>query len=70
MSVGSPCTNVCRIHADTGWCEGCARTIDEIVAWGNAGDPQRLQILARLPARREILVEQGIFTAAAETDMP
>ena len=70
MSVGSPCTNVCRIHADTGWCEGCARTIDEIVAWGSATDGLRKQILARLPARREILIEQGIFTAAAQTDSP
>jgi predicted Fe-S protein YdhL (DUF1289 family) len=52
------------MHAATGWCEGCARTIDEIVAWGGADDASRLQILARLPARREVLVEQGIFTAA------
>jgi predicted Fe-S protein YdhL (DUF1289 family) len=66
--VASPCTNICRMHHGTGWCEGCARTIDEIVAWGGASDAVRLQILARLPERREILIEQGIFTAAAETD--
>jgi len=67
----SPCTNVCRIHAKTGWCEGCARTIDEIVVWSNAPDTLKQQILDSLPARREILVEQhAVFTAAVHHDMP
>jgi predicted Fe-S protein YdhL (DUF1289 family) len=67
--VSSPCTNVCRMHAPTGWCEGCARTIAEIVAWGGADDSTRLQILARLPERRRILIEQGVFTAATPSEM-
>jgi len=62
--VASPCTNVCRIHQPTGWCEGCARTIPEITVWSKADDATRLEILARLPERRLQLVEQGIFTAA------
>ena len=66
----SPCSGICRMHPATGWCEGCARTIDEIIVWGGADDATRLNILARLPARREILVEQGIFTAAVESDHP
>ena len=69
--IASPCTNVCRIHAGTGWCEGCARTIDEIVVWSNAPDTLKQQILDSLPARREILVEQhAVFTAAVHHDMP
>ncbi|MCC8397411.1 DUF1289 domain-containing protein [Paraburkholderia sp. MMS20-SJTR3] len=32
-SVPSPCINVCRMDAATGWCEGCLRTIDEIAGW-------------------------------------
>ncbi|MDN3922000.1 DUF1289 domain-containing protein [Pelomonas sp. PFR6] len=68
-AVHSPCINVCRMHAGTGWCEGCARTIAEIAAWGGADDATRLQILARLPERRRLLVEQGVFSAA-EADMP
>ncbi len=62
--VASPCTNVCRIHSPTGWCEGCARTVPEITVWSKADDATRLEILARLPERRQALVEQGIFTAA------
>ena len=63
-NVTSPCTNVCQMHAPTGWCEGCARTIAEIIDWSKADDANRLAILARLPARRAVLIEQGIFTAA------
>jgi len=69
-TVKSPCTNVCKMHAPTGWCQGCARTIPEITVWSKSDDASRLAILARLPERRAILVEQGIFTAAAESDMP
>jgi predicted Fe-S protein YdhL (DUF1289 family) len=62
--VASPCSNVCRIHEPTGFCEGCARTIAEIAAWSRADDASRLAILAELPPRRARLLEQGIFTAA------
>ncbi len=48
----SPCINVCRMDAATGWCEGCLRTLDEIAAWGQQGEAERCQVLARLPARR------------------
>lgn len=63
-SVKSPCTNVCKMHEPTGWCQGCARTIPEITAWSKADDTSRLAILARLPARRALLIDQGIVTAA------
>ena len=69
-TVKSPCTNICRMHAPTGWCEGCARTIPEITAWSRADDATRRAILDLLPPRREILIEQGIFTAAAHTQEP
>ncbi|OYU28833.1 MAG: DUF1289 domain-containing protein [Burkholderiales bacterium PBB2] len=62
-TVTSPCTNICRIHAPTGWCEGCARSIPEITVWSKADDATRLDILARLPERREQLAEHGIFIA-------
>lgn len=69
-SIKSPCSNVCKMHEASGWCEGCARTIAEIAAWSRADDGTRLAILARLPERRAALIEQGIFTAAASTDGP
>jgi len=36
----SPCISVCRMSAQTGLCEGCFRTLDEITGWGhrNADD--------------------------------
>ena len=37
-TVPSPCTSVCRMSGDTGLCEGCFRTLDEIVAWSRIGD--------------------------------
>ena len=50
--VKSPCINVCRMHAGTGWCEGCLRTIDEIAAWGALDDRLKREVLALLPQRR------------------
>ena len=52
-SVPSPCTNVCRIVGRTGWCEGCARTLDEIAAWSSMSDAQKLAVWAGLNERRE-----------------
>lgn len=55
MSVPSPCADVCRMHAPTGWCEGCARTLDEIAAWGSMPDAAKWQVWKLLPERRERL---------------
>lgn len=62
MSVPSPCVDVCRLDARTGWCEGCARTIDEIAAWGRLDDEARRQVWAELPLRHERLRELGVPT--------
>jgi predicted Fe-S protein YdhL (DUF1289 family) len=64
MSVPSPCTNICRMSPDTGWCEGCQRTIDEITRWSRSSDDDRRRILAAVAERREFLGEAG---QAAET---
>jgi predicted Fe-S protein YdhL (DUF1289 family) len=64
-TVPSPCINICRMHAPTQWCEGCARTIPEIAAWSKLDDAGKRAVLALLPPRREVLVDQyGIFSAA------
>ncbi|HRQ57480.1 MAG TPA: DUF1289 domain-containing protein [Azoarcus taiwanensis] len=52
MSVSSPCINVCRIDADTGYCEGCLRTLDEIAGWSAYDDETRLWVLEAVDARR------------------
>ena len=50
--VPSPCISICRMQDSTGWCEGCFRTLDEIVAWGRASDADNLQIWQRIEARQ------------------
>jgi predicted Fe-S protein YdhL (DUF1289 family) len=44
MAQASPCINICRMHEGTGWCEGCARTIDEIAAWSRLDDATRERV--------------------------
>ena len=61
--VLSPCQSVCRMEPDTGWCQGCLRTLDEITAWSRMGDDgkravwrdivQRLATKASAPPPRE-----------------
>jgi len=51
--VPSPCTSVCRMDPNTGWCEGCLRTIDEIAEWAGMSDADKLMIWDRLGERRE-----------------
>lgn len=50
--VVSPCVNVCRMDAATGWCEGCLRTLDEIGAWSVLGDAGKHAVWAALAPRR------------------
>jgi len=37
----------------SGLCEGCLRSIEEIAQWGNAGDDLKRAILRRIEQRRE-----------------
>ena len=50
--VASPCISICQMHAASGWCTGCLRTLDEIAAWASLDDSGRRQVLQRLGARR------------------
>jgi len=59
-AVQSPCNKVCRMNERTGWCEGCARTIEEIMFWARADADTQRAILSRLPERRQRLRELGI----------
>jgi uncharacterized protein len=49
----SPCINICRMDAATGWCEGCQRTLQEIAAWGGLNEADKRAVWQALPARRE-----------------
>ncbi len=50
--VKSPCIDVCRMDAESGLCEGCLRTLDEIAGWASACDERRTLILAAVAQRR------------------
>ncbi|MEP1585318.1 MAG: DUF1289 domain-containing protein [Tateyamaria sp.] len=49
--VESPCVQICVIHPETRLCAGCARSIDEIGAWGGMSSEERRAIMADLPKR-------------------
>lgn len=62
----SPCTNVCRMDAASGWCRGCARQLDEIAGWGTAPEARQRHILAQLPDRRARLRHGGLWLGTGE----
>lgn len=51
-AIPSPCTNVCRIDARTGLCEGCLRTLDEIAEWSTMNGHEKLAVWDALAQRR------------------
>jgi len=54
----SPCTDVCAIDDDTGWCIGCGRTMNEIATWATMGDAARTKVLAELDARKPAIANR------------
>ncbi|HEX4508796.1 MAG TPA: DUF1289 domain-containing protein [Burkholderiaceae bacterium] len=49
--VPSPCVDVCQIAPESGHCQGCRRTLDEIVVWGQMHDEDKREIWALLALR-------------------
>jgi predicted Fe-S protein YdhL (DUF1289 family) len=49
--VSSPCIRVCLLDPETGLCEGCGRTREEIAGWFRMTEEERLRIMAELPER-------------------
>ncbi len=58
--LASPCINVCRMHDALGLCEGCARTIDEIAAWGQMAEWDKQVVWLELPERQARLGDAGV----------
>jgi hypothetical protein len=50
--IPSPCVSLCKINRDTELCEGCRRTLDEIVAWGSAGDAYKIEVWRKIELRK------------------
>jgi predicted Fe-S protein YdhL (DUF1289 family) len=58
--VGSPCTDVCKLNTETGYCNGCLRTRDEIKAWKTLPDADKLRVFERLLERQSRLTPAPI----------
>ena len=50
----SPCTSVCRISRETGFCEGCFRTREEIGKWRGLSFQQQKNLMDKLHERRAL----------------
>jgi uncharacterized protein len=48
----SPCKAICVLDADTGWCQGCWRTMEEISHWMLYSPEEKLAVLRRIGERR------------------
>ncbi|ABS15076.1 MULTISPECIES: DUF1289 domain-containing protein [Brucella/Ochrobactrum group] len=59
-TIESPCILVCTIDTETGFCLGCARTLDEIARWSSMSAEERMAVWALLADRHEIIVEKRI----------
>lgn len=59
-TIESPCILVCTIDTETGFCLGCARTLDEIARWSSMSAEERTTVLSLLADRHEIIVEKRI----------
>ena len=53
--VPSPCVSLCKMNRNSGLCEGCMRTLDEIIAWSKADDDFKRAVWAELPGRESLL---------------
>ena len=51
----SPCIKVCVIDPDTGYCEGCARSLKEIAQWSNFSAQDRRRVMGELDGRKALL---------------
>lgn len=47
----SPCKNLCHLNNDTGLCEGCGRSGNEIASWIRYTPDERRAIMATLSDR-------------------
>jgi predicted Fe-S protein YdhL (DUF1289 family) len=53
--VPSPCVSLCQMDAGSGLCQGCLRTLAEIVQWSGASDDLKRTIWAEIRRREQSL---------------
>jgi len=65
--VKSPCTNICAIDYNVGFCMGCKRTIKEITHWPNLSNIDRKKILLKILDRKFLISKDRKKTPKVET---
>jgi predicted Fe-S protein YdhL (DUF1289 family) len=51
-NVPTPCISVCIMNPQTGLCDGCLRTIDEIAQWGSATEEAKRKVWIEIKRRQ------------------
>lgn len=64
----SPCISVCKINSQTGLCEGCWRTLEEVAIWGTASEALKKEIWGKIHQRIQQQDQQGL--SALDPDYP
>jgi uncharacterized protein len=53
VHVPSPCISVCVINPNSGLCEGCLRTLEEVAVWGQLPSAQQREVWQSIQVRCE-----------------
>jgi uncharacterized protein len=56
QEIDSPCNGDCVIDQETGYCQGCQRTMTEITRWRSYDAGRKQEIYSQLDDRRNGLV--------------
>lgn len=52
-NIPSPCISICHLDANTGWCVGCWRSMDEIMGWAQRSDSDKKTVWAAIAQRAQ-----------------
>lgn len=58
-SLPSPCISVCVMNPDSGLCDGCFRTIDEITQWSTATEQLKRSVWIKIKQRQAQLCDRS-----------
>jgi predicted Fe-S protein YdhL (DUF1289 family) len=51
VHVPSPCVSICVVNPNTGLCEGCLRTLNEVATWGQLPSAKQREVWQLIQAR-------------------
>jgi predicted Fe-S protein YdhL (DUF1289 family) len=57
QAMVSPCIGICAMNEQTGQCEGCYRSLEEIRAWWDMTDDERKRVMEQLEQRQSTALD-------------